>query len=98
MMKLSAAVKDDDVFVTSGAIVGKTIAEIAQSDLPVCTLFLRGIGGSRKADSRSRLESDEHGDIVSLAGPKAAVAGAAGAPLRLPLMLHLPNPPREECP
>jgi putative transport protein len=66
-----------DVFVTSKAVVGKTLAVIAASDLSLRGVFLRAI---------TRLGQDipiapgaviERGDIVRLTGPEHAVVRAA---------------------
>ena len=66
-----------DVFVTSKEVAGRTLAEIAASDLPLRSVFLRGI-------SRGRLEIPvapgtviERGDIVRLTGAEHAVAAVA---------------------
>jgi len=66
-----------DVFVTSGKVAGRTLAEIAASDLPLRSVFLGGI-------SRDRMEIPvapgtvlARGDIVRLTGPQHAVARVA---------------------
>jgi len=66
-----------DVFVTSGNVAGRTLAEIAASDLPLRSVFLGGI-------SRDRMEIPiapgtvlARGDIVRLTGPQHAVARVA---------------------
>jgi putative transport protein len=67
-----------DVFVTNKAIAGRTLSQIAASDLPLRSVFLGGI-------SRGRLDIPiapgtviERGDIVRLTGPHNAVARVAG--------------------
>lgn len=66
-----------DVFVTSGKVAGRTLAEIAASDLPLRSVFLGGI-------SRDRIDIPvapgtvlERGDIVRVTGPQHAVARVA---------------------
>jgi len=66
-----------DVFVTSKAVVGKTIAEIAASNLSLRSVFLRAIVRTGQNIPVAPGTTVERGDVVRLTGPEHAVARAA---------------------
>jgi len=74
---LDVATASFDVFVTSKAIAGRTLAEIAASDLPLRSVYLRGITRDRMEIPVAPGTVIERGDIVSLTGPEHAVAAVA---------------------
>lgn len=67
------------VFVTGKTIVGKTVAEIAQSDTPLRGVFLRGITRAGQELPVAPGTTIERGDIVHLSGRTQAVLRAADA-------------------
>ncbi len=67
-----------DIFVTNRAIVGKTLKEIAASDLPLRSVFLRAITRSGQDIPIAPGTTIERGDIVRLTGSEAAVVRVAG--------------------
>ncbi|HEY1327871.1 MAG TPA: TrkA C-terminal domain-containing protein, partial [Casimicrobiaceae bacterium] len=66
-----------DVFVTSKAVVGKTLAEIAASDLSLRSVFLRAVVRTGQNIPVAPGTVIERGDIVRLTGPEHAVLRAA---------------------
>lgn len=66
-----------DVFVTSKAITGRTLQDIAGSDLPVRGVFLRGIRRGGQAIPIAPGTMIERGDVIRLTGAEAAVTAAA---------------------
>jgi putative transport protein len=66
-----------DVFVTSKAVVGKTIAGIAASDLSLRSVFLRAIMRTGQDIPVAPGTTVERGDVVRLTGPEHAVVRAA---------------------
>ena len=67
-----------DVFVTNRGLVGKTLKEIAESDLPLRSVFLRAIARGGQDIPIAPGTTIERGDIVRLTGPEAAVIRVAG--------------------
>ncbi len=67
------------VFVTSSAIAGKTIADIARSDTPLRGVFLRSIRRGGQDLPVAPGTTIERGDVVFLSGRVAAVSRAAEA-------------------
>jgi putative transport protein len=67
------------VFVTSGTVDGKTIEQIADSDLPLRSVFLRSIRRGEESIPVAPGTTIERGDVVRLTGPEAAVVAAAAA-------------------
>ena len=67
-----------DVFVTSGMVAGRTLADIAQSDLSLRSVFLHSIrrGGQDIPVAPGTIL--ERADVVRLTGPESAVIRAAG--------------------
>lgn len=69
-----------DVFVTSRTVAGKSLADLARGDdLPVRSVFLRGIARAGQAIPIAPGTVIEHGDVLRLAGPEPAVVRAAKA-------------------
>jgi putative transport protein len=68
-----------DVFVTSRAIVGRTLEDIAGSDLPVRGVFLRGIRRGAQEIPVAPGTVIERGDVVRLTGSEGAVTAAANS-------------------
>lgn len=68
-----------DVFVTSKAIVGRTLEDIAGSDLPVHGVFLRGIRRGAQDIPVAPGTVIERGDVVRLTGSEGAVTAAANS-------------------
>jgi putative transport protein len=68
-----------DVFVTSKAIVGRTLEDIARSDLPVRGVFLRGIRRGAQEIPVAPGTVIERGDVVRLTGSEGAVTAAANS-------------------
>jgi putative transport protein len=66
-----------DVFVTNGNVAGRTLAEIAASDLPLRSVFLGGISRDRMDIPVAPGTVLARGDIVRLTGPQHAVARVA---------------------
>jgi len=66
-----------DVFVTSDAVIGKTLQQIAESGLSVRSVFLRSISRGGAQIPVAPLTKLERADIVRLTGPEHAVARAA---------------------
>jgi putative transport protein len=66
-----------DVFVTSDAIAGKTLREIAESGLSMRSVFLRSISRSGQDIPLAPLTTIERGDVVRLTGPEHAVVRVA---------------------
>jgi putative transport protein len=67
-----------EVFITSDAVAGKTLVEIADSGLPVRSVFVRSITRGGVEIPVAPLTKIHRGDIVSLTGPEQAVARVAG--------------------
>ncbi len=67
------------VFVTSRAIAGKTVEEIARSDTPLRGVFLRGITRAGQDLPVAPGTTIERGDVVHLSGRTQAVIRAADA-------------------
>ncbi|MCC6194092.1 MAG: aspartate-alanine antiporter, partial [Burkholderiales bacterium] len=67
------------VFVTSRDVVGKTLRQIADSALPVRSVFLRAIVRGGQAVPIAPGVVLERGDVVRLTGPEPAVVRAADA-------------------
>jgi putative transport protein len=66
-----------DVFVTNKTVIGKTLDDIAQSDLPLRSVFLRAIvRGDQNIPIAPRTRI-ERGDVVKLSGAESAVIRAA---------------------
>ena len=76
---LDVPVASYDVFVTSRDIVGKSLAEIAQSGLPLRSVFLRSITRGGQEIPVGPGTTIERGDVVRLSGPELAVKDAASA-------------------
>ena len=76
---LDVPIASYDVFVTSRDIVGRTLAEIAQSGLPLRSVFLRGITRGGHEIPIGHGTTIERGDVVRLTGPELAVKDAARA-------------------
>jgi putative transport protein len=68
-----------DVFVTSKAIVGRTLEDIAGGDLPVHGVFLRGIRRGAQEIPVAPGTVIERGDVVRLTGSEGAVTAAANS-------------------
>jgi putative transport protein len=68
-----------DVFVTSKAVLGKTLDELAQSDLPLRSVFLRAITRGGLDIPVAPRTVIERGDVVRLTGAEPAVVRAAAA-------------------
>jgi putative transport protein len=69
-----------DVFVSSRTVAGKTLGEIAASDdLPIRSVFLRGISRGGQEIPVAPGTVIEHGDVVRLTGPEPAVVRASEA-------------------
>ena len=68
-----------DVFVTRREIAGRTLAQIAGSDLPVRSVFLRGLTRGGQDVPVAPGTTIERGDVVRLVGPQNAVIRAAKA-------------------
>ena len=66
-----------DVFVTSDAIAGKTVREIAESGLSMRSVFLRSITRGGEPIPIAPLTKIERADIVRLVGPEHAIARVA---------------------
>jgi putative transport protein len=66
-----------DVFVTSEAIAGKTLSDIADSGLSVRSVFLGSIRRGGVAIPIAPLTTIQRGDMVRLTGPEQAVARVA---------------------
>jgi len=66
-----------DVFVTSDAIAGKTLREIAASELSVRSVFLHSISRAGEQVPVAPLTRIERGDVVRLTGPEHAVTRIA---------------------
>lgn len=66
-----------DVFVTSRAIAGRTLRELAQSGPAMRSVFLRAITRGGQAIPIAPGTVVERGDVVRLTGPEHAVANAA---------------------
>jgi putative transport protein len=68
-----------DVYVSSAAVAGRTLADLAGSDLPLRGVFLRKIMRGGHAIEIAPLATIERGDVVRLVGAEAAVRRAASA-------------------
>src|SRR4029079_15917760 len=68
-----------DVFVTSRAIVGRTLEDIAGSAPPVRGVFLRGIRRGAQEIPVAPGTVIERGDVVRLTGSEGAVTAAANS-------------------
>ncbi|MGA8034241.1 MAG: TrkA C-terminal domain-containing protein, partial [Casimicrobiaceae bacterium] len=68
-----------DVFVTRREIAGMTIADVAGSDLPVRSVFLRGVTRGGQEVPVAPGTTIERGDVLRLVGPQHAVIRAATA-------------------
>jgi putative transport protein len=66
-----------DVYVSSAAVAGRTLADLAGSDLPLRGVFLRKIMRGGHAIEIAPLATIERGDVVRLVGAEAAVRRAA---------------------
>lgn len=68
-----------EVFVTSRALIGRTLDQIAASDLPLRSVFLRGIMRGGQAIPVAPGTVVERGDVLKLTGPEPAVLRASKA-------------------
>jgi putative transport protein len=68
-----------DVYVTGDAVAGRTLADLASSDLPLRGAFLRRITRSGQVIEIAPLTRIERGDVVRLVGSESAVERAAAA-------------------
>ena len=66
-----------DVYVTGDTVIGRTLADLAASNLPLRGAFLRHITRSGQAIEIAPLTRIERGDIVRIVGAEPAVRRAA---------------------
>ncbi len=74
---LDMAAASFDVYVTSAEVAGRTLAELAASDLPLRGAFLRQITRAGQAIFIAPGTTIERGDVVRLVGSEQAVKRAA---------------------
>ena len=68
-----------DVYVTSSALAGKTLQQLADEDLPIRNVFLRSIRRGGEDIPIAPGTTIERGDVVRLTGSEASVITASAA-------------------